>query len=185
MGKIESRVSVTACVMSFWLRNSSKISLKKNCKNPKKVKCDRRTDGSTDGPTKRGVELRSTRLEMKIIKKVKCDRQTKRRTNGRSKQGVEPCSTWLKMVAQLVDIAKMNQLVTDSLSASPNVRWWFICAGNKYSWNSTSIFRIKSEKFRRMWSGNIGHWNKTMLKTKCATTFPQYVLHKFHSFDCC
>ena len=40
----------------------------KNRKNPKKVKCDGRTDGPTDrrtdGRTKRGVESRSTRLKM-------------------------------------------------------------------------------------------------------------------------
>ena len=42
----------------------------KNRKNPKKVKCDRRTDGRTngrtDGPKKRGVESRNTRLKSKF-----------------------------------------------------------------------------------------------------------------------
>ena len=37
----------------------------KDCKNPKKVKCD----GQTDGPTMWGIELRSTRL--KILKDFK------------------------------------------------------------------------------------------------------------------
>ena len=35
----------------------------KDRKNPKKVKCDGRTDGRTNGPTKWGVESRSTRLK--------------------------------------------------------------------------------------------------------------------------
>ena len=35
----------------------------KDRENPKKVKCDGRTDRPTDGPTKRGVESRSTRLK--------------------------------------------------------------------------------------------------------------------------
>ena len=35
----------------------------KDRKNLKKVKCDGRMDGPTDGPTKRGVESRSTRLK--------------------------------------------------------------------------------------------------------------------------
>ena len=47
----------------------------KDRENPKKVKCDGRTDGRTDGwtdrrtdgPTKRGVESRSTRLKIDII----------------------------------------------------------------------------------------------------------------------
>ena len=38
-------------------------SVAKNRKNPKKVKCDGRTDGGTDGPTKRGVESRNTRIK--------------------------------------------------------------------------------------------------------------------------
>ena len=32
----------------------------------KKVKCDERTDGWTDRPIKRGIELRSTRLKIYI-----------------------------------------------------------------------------------------------------------------------
>ena len=35
----------------------------KDRKNKKKVKCDGPTDGQTDGPTKRVVESRSTRLK--------------------------------------------------------------------------------------------------------------------------
>ena len=35
----------------------------RDCKNKKKVKSDGPTDGRTDGPTKRGVESRSTRLK--------------------------------------------------------------------------------------------------------------------------
>ena len=41
----------------------------KNPKDPKKVKCDGRTDQRTDGSTKRGVESRSTRLKREIEKK--------------------------------------------------------------------------------------------------------------------
>ena len=52
-----------------------KSSEDKNRKNPKKVKCDGRTDrrtdgptdGRTDGPTKRGVESRSTRLKSALL----------------------------------------------------------------------------------------------------------------------
>ena len=39
----------------------------KNRKNPKKVKCDGRTDRRTDGRTKRGVESRSTRLKRGVM----------------------------------------------------------------------------------------------------------------------
>ena len=35
----------------------------KDCKNQRKVKCYGPTDGRTNGPTKRGVESRSTRLK--------------------------------------------------------------------------------------------------------------------------
>ena len=36
----------------------------KDSKNQKKVKCDGPTDGRMDGPTKRGVESRSTRRKI-------------------------------------------------------------------------------------------------------------------------
>ena len=46
----------------------------KNLKNPEKVKCDQRmdqrTDQWTDGPTKRGVESRSTRQKTHIMVSV-------------------------------------------------------------------------------------------------------------------
>jgi len=49
------------------LHHLGRSSEAKEHKNPKKVKCDRRTDQRTDrrtdGPTKRGVESRSTRLK--------------------------------------------------------------------------------------------------------------------------
>ena len=37
----------------------------RDCENPKKVKCEEQTNGQTDGPTKRGVQSRSSRLEMR------------------------------------------------------------------------------------------------------------------------
>ena len=38
----------------------------KDHRNPRKVNCDRRTDGRTNWPTKRGVESRSTQLKYHI-----------------------------------------------------------------------------------------------------------------------
>ena len=65
----------------------------KNQKNPKKVKCDGRTDGPTDGgtdrptdgPTKRGVESRNTRLKKAKTTKIDLDRQ--RQTDRHCKTG--------------------------------------------------------------------------------------------------
>ena len=45
------------------LDHLGRSSQAKDRKNPKKVKCDGRADRRTDGPTKRGVESRSTRLK--------------------------------------------------------------------------------------------------------------------------
>ena len=39
----------------------------KTSKTEKKVKCDGPTEGLTDGPTKQGVESRSTRLKKRFI----------------------------------------------------------------------------------------------------------------------
>ena len=50
----------------------------KNPKKTKKIKCDGWTNGPTDGPTKRGVELRSTRLKIASCEEKKGE--TKRKT---------------------------------------------------------------------------------------------------------
>ena len=70
--KAEYTATPVACGWAgAYLRSLDRLgrsSEAKDCKNPKKVKCDGPMDGwtdrQTDGPKKRGVESRSTRLKM-------------------------------------------------------------------------------------------------------------------------
>ena len=63
-GRIHGYLSRVQGLYLRSLHNLGRSSEAKDRKNPRKVKCDGPTDEPTDGPTKRGVKLRSTRLKI-------------------------------------------------------------------------------------------------------------------------